>query len=150
MFLKSTRKYCIIKVLPLSILLTLISIIAMFYGNDYFRIILPTLIIFIVIIIYKYYLLRSHEYTIDNERIKFKKGILSKETHYLELYRIIDLETKQSLLLQLISSMDLTLITSDRSHPRFVFYGIKNDDKFSEDLKVLIEEVRKTRVVEVD
>lgn len=123
---------------------------AIAYGSNYFRIILPTLLIFIAIIVYKYYLIRSYEYTIDNERIKLKKGIFNKETHYLELYRIIDLETKQNILMQIISCMNLTLNTSDKSHPEFVFYGIKNDDKFSENLKVLIEEVRKTRVVEVD
>jgi membrane protein YdbS with pleckstrin-like domain len=66
--------------------------------------ILITLVLPIVIALTRYLRTRTKIYELTNERLKISEGIFGKVTDTLELYRVKDLETRQSFSLRLCGS----------------------------------------------
>lgn len=90
------------------------------------------------------------KYEVNQNQIKFSRGIFNYKIDYLELYRIKDFETQQPLLLRMFKLMNLTLATSDQSHPTLVLQGIP-ESNLPDIIRDLVQKSRtKNRVLEVD
>lgn len=93
---------------------------------------------------------RMVKYEVNANQIKFSRGILNYKVDYLELYRVKDFETQQPLLLRIFNLMNLTLATSDQSHPSLVLQGIQ-ESNLPDIIRDLVQRARtKNRVLEVD
>ena len=63
-------------------------------------------------------------YHITPERLIYQRGVLSQRRDSIELYRIRDYQVVKPLLLRLFGAMNLSLLTTDETHPVFDLEGI--------------------------
>jgi uncharacterized membrane protein YdbT with pleckstrin-like domain len=79
--------------------------------------VLCVLVIPIPIAIYKWLETKCHLFQLTTERLLVTRGILSKTTDTLELYRVRDIQVTQPLWLRLFGLHNVHLITADTSTP---------------------------------
>lgn len=109
-------------------------------------IIIPFGIVFI-----KIFDTRFINYTLTTERLIIKKGILTRTTDEIELYRIKDIRLVEPLLQRLVGLSILEIMSSDRSNPHLSLAGIKNGDKLRNEMRNQVERLRTNKNVrEVD
>ncbi|HEY3055439.1 MAG TPA: PH domain-containing protein [Thermoanaerobaculia bacterium] len=70
--------------------------------------------------------LRSTMYTVTNQRVMIEKGILSKSVGEIDLRYIDDTQFFQSLGARLLGIGNVTLVSSDKTSPVFVLYGVSD------------------------
>src|SRR5687767_6004126 len=79
---------------------------------------LGLLLVPVLFFLVKWIALKFLTYEITNERIKVEKGILSKRTDELELYRVRDTALLEPFILRLFSAGDILIITTDAATPQ--------------------------------
>ena len=102
--------------------------------------------VFLLIYVYNYLFIRSISYIINKEQIKFKRGIFTIKEDFIELYRVKDQAVKRPFIMRFINAMQLSLETSDKSHPTFNFIGIKKTNR-PNGLTEMVEKIRKKEKV---
>lgn len=105
----------------------------------------------IIIPLYRYLKTRFTIFELTSDRFRTKIGILSQKVDELELYRVRDYEVFKPFLLRLFGLGNLTLITSDKTHPKIEMKAIKNPEIVLELFRKNVEISRKkTGTKEVD
>lgn len=105
----------------------------------------------VLIILWKWLVIKNIKYELTTERLRTRHGVLNKKTDELELYRIRDYKLDQPFFLRLFSLGNIVLQTSDRSHPEVTLKAIPNGEELREQLRTHVEACRtKKRVREVD
>ncbi|MEO0898384.1 MAG: PH domain-containing protein [Bacteroidota bacterium] len=100
---------------------------------------------------WKWLLLKSWKIEVTDQRIIEEKGVFSKETDEIELYRVKDFQLKQPFLLRLVGLSNIDLLTSDKSNPEFTIPAIKKGKQMKEELRLAIDKRRdEKRVREAD
>lgn len=93
---------------------------------------------------------RLVRYEITQAQVKYSRGVFNYKADYLEIYRIKDYEVNQPFFMRIFQIMNVTISTSDNSHPVFTFEGLPKSN-FPEALRDLVEIARKDkRVYEID
>lgn len=87
------------------------------------------------------------KYSLTNERLVRKVGWLNTETDELLLYRIMDIEMKQSFSQKLFGVGTIYLHASDRSTPVLELINIKKPGEVKRYLSRLIEAVREEKQI---
>ena len=77
---------------------------------------------------YRMLYIRSFQYLISTEYIRFTRGLFFKRVDQLEMYRIKDYIITQSFILQLFRLMNLTLKSTDPENPVIMLAGIAESD----------------------
>ncbi len=90
----------------------------------------------------KWVALKFHSYEITNERIKVIKGIFSKRTDELELYRVKDTALIEPFFYRMFSVGNISIITGDDTTPQLEIKALKNAKEIREQLRTSIEECR--------
>lgn len=90
------------------------------------------------------------KYRVTNQRIVKNYGILSKQTDNLELYRVRDIQVRQPLFLRLFSKANVSLESSDMTHPTMVLNAVPNIPELTEGLRQTIEDVRRATGVRIE
>lgn len=108
-------------------------------------------ILFVAFILWKWLQVRSTQYVVTTERIKTRRGVLSRERHELELYRVKDTSLDEPFLLRLVSRSNVRLTSSDRSNPVLLLRAVKGGDELREQIRRHVERLRdRKRVRELD
>ena len=90
------------------------------------------------------------KYEITETRLIVEKGILTKRRDEIRLYRIRDIRTKRNLFERMIGIGDITVMSSDTSHPEFQLRNIKQSSSVADLLGAVVEKARiKHRALEV-
>lgn len=92
-------------------------------------------------------------YEITSERVKVIKGIFSKRTDELELYRVKDTSLLEPFIYRMFSVGNIVVVTNDASTPTIELRAIKNAKDIREQLRASIEECRtrkRTGLVELE
>lgn len=109
------------------------------------------LVIPIFIILWQWLVLKNTKYELTTERLKTRHGVINKKMDDLELYRVRDYKFEQPLFLRLFGLGNITLQTSDKSHPVVTVRAIPNGEQLREQIRSAVEACRvKKRVREVD
>ena len=109
------------------------------------------LIVPIFIGIWKWLVLRNVKYELTTERLRIRQGVLNKELDELELYRVRDYRIEQPFLLRIFSLANITMRTSDNTHPFVELRGIREGEHVRELIRKYVEECRvKKRVLPLD
>lgn len=112
---------------------------------------LCVLIVPIFIALWKYAVTRTTRYTLTTQRLSFRRGVFSKETDVMELYRIKDMRVIEPFFLRMFGKGDIVMDTSDRSHPEFTLRAVPDPDKLRDTIRRYVEMRRdEKRVREVD
>ncbi len=116
-------------------------------------VLLALLAIPLLVALSKWLLIKSQVYEITTERIKMTKGIFSKKTDELELYRVKDTTLIEPFLLRMFSAGDIEITSADASTPAIRLVGIKQAKAVREELRKNIEARRDrkgTRTLELE
>ncbi|MCX7005177.1 MAG: PH domain-containing protein [bacterium] len=87
--------------------------------------------------------LKSMQYRLTNQRLFVLKGLFSKETQELELFRIKDIAVQQSLLQRVLGYGQVTIVSSDDTTPVVTLRGIANPIGIKELVRENYKEARK-------
>ena len=105
----------------------------------------------IIFSLWKYLTVKTWKFRITNERIIDEKGVLSRVTNELELFRVKDITLQQPFWLRLVGLSNIQMVTSDRSNPVFTIPGVKNGKQLREELRFAVDKRRTEKgVVERD
>ena len=146
-----------------SLVFSALGLLVICGGLIYFRDRLPTtnarIVIYllplipIVVFLAKLTVLKFVCYEITSERVKVIKGIFSKRTDELELYRVKDTSLVEPFVYRMFSVGNIVIVTNDVSTPAVELRAIKNAQEVREQLRASIEECRlrkRTGIVEVE
>jgi uncharacterized membrane protein YdbT with pleckstrin-like domain len=109
------------------------------------------LVIPLFIMLWQWLVVRNTIYELTTERLKLRRGVLNKHMDEVELYRVRDYKLEQPLFLRLFGLGNITLRTSDRSHPVLSLRAIRNGEQLYEQIRNAVEQSRaKKGVRELD
>ncbi len=112
---------------------------------------LGSIIIPFGIVFLKIFDTRFINYTLTSERLIIKKGILTRTTDEIELYRIKDIRLIEPILQRLVGLSIVEITSSDRSNPNLSLAGIKKGDELRNTMRNEVERLRTTKKVrEID
>ena len=111
----------------------------------------PLALVALLILIIKALDLYCTTWTIHQDNLIEKTGILNVSTEEVLLYRVKDIRLYEPLLYRLVGLSKLTIITSDYTNPSVVLYGIKNGEELIGIIRQLVANSRKIEgVKEID
>ena len=121
------------------------------FGTYVFCILFCWLVIPIFIALWRFLVVKTWKIEITDQRLIEEKGVLSKTTDELELYRVKDIRLDQPFFLRLVGLSNIIMATSDRSHSVVKIPAIKDGKDLREKLRAAVDERRdKNRVRETD
>jgi len=85
----------------------------------------------------------SVRYTITNQRVRIKEGLLGRDLEDVELVRIQDLDFNQSLTERMINVGDVVIRSHDSSHPQITLNNVANPTEVHEILRRAVMKARK-------
>ncbi len=108
-------------------------------------------IIVVLILLLKIVKLKMTYYEISPDRIEWSRGILDRQVDNLDMFRVIDLKMRRSLLDCIFGIGTVGLITTDKSDPEFVFQKIRRPRELYDAIKkASLEADRQTGVVHLE
>ena len=105
------------------------------------------LVLPIPVALYQWLLTRTQVYTLTDQRLKTTRGILSKTTDDIELYRVRDTRLEQSFWQRMFGRGDVVLTTTDATTPLVVLRWLPDAAALRERLRVLVEARREAKGV---
>jgi uncharacterized membrane protein YdbT with pleckstrin-like domain len=103
----------------------------------------PLALLALIILILKALDLYCTTWTIHQDNLIEKTGILNVNTEEVLLYRVKDIRLYEPLLYRLVGLSKLTIITSDYTNPSIVLYGIRNGEELMTIIRQLVANSRK-------
>ena len=103
--------------------------------------------LFAIWALWRLLLIKSTVYTLTTERLVTTKGILTKVTDTLELYRIRDLQIVQPFTLRLLGLENVHLLASDATTESFVLDYMPANLHLGEKLRKAVEDCREKKRV---
>jgi membrane protein YdbS with pleckstrin-like domain len=97
--------------------------------------------------LYKFLVVNAESYTITNQRIIYREGLLNRTTSEIELYRVKDVHLKEPLQLRVFGLGNISLISSQRAAQIFELKAIRNAVEIREQLRHLVEKRRNEKGV---
>jgi len=97
--------------------------------------------------IWKWLETRNTVYTLTDERLKFTRGVLTKTTEDLELYRVRDTKFQQSFWERMLGLGELELYTTDETTTVISLPYIRDAEAVREKLRGLVEARRDAKRV---
>ncbi len=92
---------------------------------------------------------KSVRFRITDRAIDYEVGVLTKRVETLPLWRVLDLELRQSFLERLLGVATINVITKDAATPSLRMSGLPGSREIFDHLRDACEIARRQRVVEV-
>jgi membrane protein YdbS with pleckstrin-like domain len=107
--------------------------------------------IVVLILLLKAFKLKMIYYEVSADRIEWSRGILDRRVDNVDMFRVVDLKMRRSLLDCILGVGTIELITTDKTDPEFEFEKIQ-DCRYLYDIikKASLEADRKTGVVHLE
>jgi uncharacterized membrane protein YdbT with pleckstrin-like domain len=104
-----------------------------------------------LILLLKALRLKMIHYEVNADRIEWTRGILDRRVDNIDMFRVIDLKMRRSLLDCLVGVGTIALTTTDKSDPHFVFEKVRYcRDLYDAIKKASLDADRKTGVVHLE
>jgi len=102
-------------------------------------------------ILYKAFYLKMIYYEVSSDRIEWSRGILDRRVDNLDMFRVIDLKLRRSLIDCMVGIGTVALVTTDKSDPEFVFKKVRHCRELYDVVKrASLEADRRTGVVHLE
>ena len=123
------------------------TIPALFTGGlAYLALIIPLLMWLI-----RWWVTKCTAYELTSQRLRIRTGVLNKKVDELELFRVKDYSMEQPFLLRLIGLGNISMVSSDASHPNVALRAIPGVEDVREKLRTAVQAERdRRRVRELD
>jgi uncharacterized membrane protein YdbT with pleckstrin-like domain len=90
-------------------------------------------------------------YEVTAERIEWSRGIFDRRVDNLDMFRVIDLRLRRSLLDCILGIGTVGLITTDKTDPEFTFEKIRNSRRLYDVIKkASLDADRRDRVIHLE
>ena len=109
--------------------------------------VLCLLIIPLPVAIWKWLETRNTVYTLTDQRLKFTRGVFSKTTEDLELYRVRDTKFEQSFFERMVGLGEIEVFTTDETSPTIKLPFIQDAETVREKIRGLVEARRDAKRV---
>ena len=73
---------------------------------------------------YRFVLLRGTSYVITAQQLIYERGVFSRNSDYIELYRVLDYDEKRSFMQMLLGLKTVCIHSGDRTTPRLDIIGV--------------------------
>ena len=104
-----------------------------------------------LVALWRYLTLKFFRYRVTTERVGLTRGVLTKRTDSIELYRVKDTTLIEPFFLRLFGLSDVVLNSSDRTTPLLVLHAVPNGLALREQIRANVERLRVQKSVrEVD
>ena len=103
--------------------------------------------LFFIMTIGSFLSIMTTSYELNSERFIVRRGILTRYTDDLELYRVKDYTVVQPLLLRIFGYGNVVLHTSDQTSPTVIISGITEAEDVKEKIRNLVEKARDAKGV---
>ena len=128
-----------------------VSAIILMRAGDRGSLVMALLLIPVGVAIWRWITTRSLVYTLTDQRLKMRRGVFSRVTDDIELYRVKDSHFTQPFLQRMLGIGTITLRTTDDSSPHVVLDGMNNPEPLWERIRALVEARRDAKGVrEID
>jgi uncharacterized membrane protein YdbT with pleckstrin-like domain len=108
-------------------------------------------ILVVLILSYKVLKLKMMHYEVVPDRIEFSRGILDRRVDNIDMFRVIDLKLRRSLLDCIFGIGTVVLITTDKTDPDFTFEKVRDCRTLYDTIKkASLEADRRTGVVHLE
>ena len=108
-------------------------------------------ILVMLILLMKMVKLKMTRYEVSTERIEYSRGILDRRVDNLDMFRVLDLKLRRSLLDCIVGVGTVSLITTDKTDPQFTFEKIRNSHRLYNIIKkASLDADRRTGVVHLE
>ena len=87
------------------------------------------LVVPLLMILVRYLTLRCTHYSFSNQRLTIKRGILSRSTEEIELFRVKDIGMEEPFLLRIFGLGNVLVIEADATAPAMVLVAIEHPEK---------------------
>ncbi len=105
----------------------------------------------VLVLLLKMVKLKMIYYEVTPERIEWSRGILDRRVDNLDMFRVEDLRLRKSLLDCIFGIGSVTLITTDKTDPEFVFEKIRRSRRLYDIIKkASLEADRKNTVIHME
>ena len=109
------------------------------------------LVVPLFVMLWQWLVLKNTTYELSSQRLKLRQGVLNKELHDLELYRVRDYKLEQPFFLRLLGLSNITLNTSDSNTPVLILRAIRDGENLRDQIRVAVEQCRMAKGVrEID
>jgi len=71
--------------------------------------------------------LHKLRYIITSEQLIIQRGVLTRTSDYIELYRVVDFSENRDILEQLFGLKTVWIFSGDRTNPKLDIYGIREN-----------------------
>ena len=108
-------------------------------------------VLVVLILLIKILKLKMVYYEVSDDRIEWSRGILDRRVDNIDMFRVVDLKMRRSLLDCIFGVGTIALITTDKTDPEFVFEKIRDcRDLYDIIKRASLEADRKTGVVHLE
>ena len=95
--------------------------------------------------------LKATRYEVSIDRIEWSRGLLDRKVDNLDMFRVIDLKLRRSLLDCILGVGSVTVITTDKTDPEFTFEKIRGSRKLYDAIKkASLDADRRGNVIHVE
>ena len=91
--------------------------------------------------------IRNTTYTLTDQRLKFTRGVFTRTTDDMELYRVRDSHFEQNLAERLLGLGQVVLYTTDETSPEIRLVFLHDAEAVREKIRTLVEARRDTKRV---
>lgn len=107
--------------------------------------IIITYALLIFYLIYRYLFLINISWTISDEQLIYRRGVISIEIDYLELYRIYDYTEYSTFLDRIFHLKNIRIVSTDHTSPTLTIKGINYKEDLLTELRSKVEQRKDQR-----
>lgn len=130
--------------------LFMLSLVAMPFSftlkNEYIQIALSTFSLLLAIMgIVRYICLTAVVWIISNDSLCRIRGVFSRHTDYIELYRVVDYSESQTFLQKLWRIKTVCIISTDKTDRKMIIYGASDKCDIVQIIRNRVEKCKKDK-----
>jgi membrane protein YdbS with pleckstrin-like domain len=108
-------------------------------------------LIVVMVLFYKAVQLKMTYYEVSAERIEYGRGIFDRRVDNLDMFRVVDLKLRRSVLDCIVGVGSVMLTTTDKSHPEFMFEKVRGARELYDAIKkASLSADRRTNVIHME
>ena len=93
----------------------------------------------IIFLLYRMLYISRIQYIVTEEQIMYLHGILSHQTDYMELYRVVDYQQNRTFMQQLTRLKTITIMSGDRNLPNLDIIGVEEEEEVVQEIRLRVE-----------
>ncbi len=104
-----------------------------------------------LLLLYRILSIRYTSYIVTSDRVEFSRGLLSRKTDNIDLFRVTDVRLHRSFADRLMGLGTVTIVTTDKTEPTLEFKKVRKSRKLYEAIRgASLDEDRNRQVVHLE